>query len=41
MDYPKIGTLGQLKATGYKSKSIKEELRFNLIEKLKKKEKCF
>ncbi len=37
----KIKTLGQLKASGYESKSIKEELRANLIEKLKKKEKVF
>ena len=41
MDYPKIGTLGQLKTAGYKSKSIKDELRVNLIEKLKKKENVF
>jgi magnesium chelatase subunit I len=34
-------TLGELKASGYKSKTIKEELRANLIEKLKKKEKIF
>lgn len=37
----KIDTLGALKASGYKSKSIKEELRSNLIQKLKKKEKVF
>ncbi len=41
MDYKKITTLGQLKAAGYKSKTIKEELRANLIEKLKKKESAF
>jgi magnesium chelatase subunit I len=31
----KIHTLGELKATGYKSKSVKQELRDNLIQKLK------
>jgi magnesium chelatase subunit I len=31
-----INTLGELKASGYKPKSIKEELRSNLIEHLKK-----
>ncbi len=36
-----ITTLGQLKASGYQSKSIKQELRTNLIEKLKKKENVF
>ncbi len=39
--YLKIKTLGQLKAAGYVSKSIKEELRANLIVKLAKKEKIF
>ncbi len=39
--YLKIKTLGQLKASGYESKSIKEELRANLIVKLAKKEKIF
>lgn len=34
-------TLGELKASGYRPKSIKEELRQNLIEKLKKKETVF
>ena len=37
----KIDTLGALKASKYKSKSIKEELRINLVEKLKKKDKVF
>jgi magnesium chelatase subunit I len=37
----KLKTLGQLKASGYISKTIKEELRDNLIVKLKKKEKIF
>ncbi len=49
MDYKKltahelvqIKTLGQLKASGYKSKSIKEELRDNLITKIKAKENVF
>src|SRR5215207_9239414 len=36
-----IRTLGELKKSGYKVKSIKEELRNNLIDKLKKKEKVF
>ncbi len=39
MDYAK--TLGQLKASGYRSRSIKEELRENLIQKLQKKEQVF
>lgn len=34
-------TLGELKASGYQPKSIKEELRANLIQKLKRKEKVF
>ncbi len=37
----KIKTLGELKKSGYKSRSIKEELRDNLIERLKKKESVF
>lgn len=41
MDYQKIKTVGQLKAAGYKPKTIKEELRQNLIEKLRKKENVF
>ncbi|QDO94364.1 magnesium chelatase [Formosa sediminum] len=36
-----IKTLGVLKASGYKSKSIKDELRDNLIEKLKQNEIVF
>lgn len=36
-----IRTLGELKADGYQSRSIKEELRHNLIQKLKRKEKVF
>ncbi|MGA0559844.1 magnesium chelatase [Larkinella sp. VNQ87] len=37
----KMTTLGELKAAGYKSKSIKQELRDNLIEKIKEKEVVF
>jgi magnesium chelatase subunit I len=37
----KIKTLGELKKSGYVSKSIKDELRDNLIEKIKKKENIF
>jgi magnesium chelatase subunit I len=36
-----IKNLGQLKASGYQSKSIKEELRVNLIQKIKDKENVF
>lgn len=36
-----IKTLGALKASGYQSKSIKEELRANLIKKLQQKETVF
>lgn len=36
-----ITTLGQLKSAGYTSTSIKDELRGNLIDKLKKKENVF
>ncbi|MBS1976564.1 MAG: magnesium chelatase [Bacteroidetes bacterium] len=41
MAQPSASTLGELKATGYKSRSIKTELRENLIAKLKKKENPF
>jgi magnesium chelatase subunit I len=41
MDIQGIKTLGQLKAAGYKSRSIKEELRTNLIARLQRKEKVF
>jgi magnesium chelatase subunit I len=41
MNHKNIKTLGQLKAAGYFHKSIKEELRSNLIAKLKKKENVF
>ncbi|HQW56088.1 MAG TPA: magnesium chelatase, partial [Saprospiraceae bacterium] len=36
-----IHTLGELKATGYVYRSVKEELRQNLINKLKQKEPVF
>jgi len=36
-----VSTLGELKKSGYKSRSIKEELRKNLIEKLKNKDLGF
>ena len=36
-----IKTLGELRKTDYQPKSIKEELRANLIQKLRKKEKVF
>lgn len=39
MTHPK--TLGELKKSGYRTKSIKDELRGNLIEKLKQKEPVF
>ncbi|HCM74746.1 MAG TPA: magnesium chelatase [Cytophagales bacterium] len=41
IDTQKIKTLGQLKKEGYQSKSVKEELRENLISKLRKKENVF
>ncbi len=41
MDIKKIKTLGALKKSGYRSRSIKEELRENLISKLERKEKVF
>src|SRR6218665_3455957 len=41
MDIRAITTLGQLKKTGYKPKSIKEEIRQNLIKKLQAKEPTF
>lgn len=40
-DLLKIKTLGELKVAGYQSKSIKEELRQNLIRKIKNKENVF
>ncbi|MCH8553942.1 MAG: magnesium chelatase [Schleiferiaceae bacterium] len=41
MNYTTIKTFGELKAAGYKSASIKEELRRNLIVKLQKDEETF
>ena len=40
-DHKKIKTIGQLKSAGYKFKTIKDELRGNLIEKLRNKENVF
>ena len=37
----KAKTLGELKKSGYTSRSIKEELRENLISKMQNKEKIF
>ena len=41
MKVENIKTLGELKKSGYKSRGIKEELRENLIEKIKKNEPTF
>jgi magnesium chelatase subunit I len=41
MEIEKIQTLAQLKKNGYKSKSIKQELRDNLITRLQKKQPTF
>src|SRR3984957_8321150 len=41
MDITKIKTLGELKKTGYRNRSVKEEIRENLIRKLKNKEATF
>ena len=41
MEIKNIKTLGELKKSGYQSKSIKDELRENLIEKIKNKESIF
>ncbi len=37
----KVKTLGELKAAGYRPRSVKDELRQNLIQKLKKKQTVF
>jgi len=37
----KIKNLGELRASGYRPKTIKEEIRHNLITKLKAKEPTF
>src|SRR6201987_882117 len=41
MDINKIKTLGELKKSEYKPKSVKEEIRPNLIRKLQQKENTF
>ena len=41
MNIEKIKTLGDLKKSGYKPKSIREEVRLNLIEKIRAKENPF
>ncbi len=41
MDITKIKTLGELKKAGYHNRSVKEEIRENLIRKLKSKETTF
>jgi magnesium chelatase subunit I len=41
LNYSNINTLGALKASGYKSKSIKQELRENLVEALRQKKTLF
>jgi magnesium chelatase subunit I len=41
MDIKKINTIGELKAAGYEPKSVKEEIRQNLVKKLQGKESTF
>ncbi|HEX2608054.1 MAG TPA: magnesium chelatase [Flavisolibacter sp.] len=41
MDIKNIKTIGELKKAGYRPKSIKEEIRENLIQRLQKKEETF
>src|SRR3954469_24450436 len=41
MNHPKAMSVGQLKETGYKPSSVKDELRRNLITRLKNKEQLF
>src|SRR5215213_3709733 len=41
MEITKIKTLGELKRSGYKSRTIKEEIRENLISKIQAKENTF
>ena len=41
LDHTKIKTLGALKASGYQSQSIKDELRENLLGKISKREEVF
>ena len=41
IDFKKISNLGELKAAGYQSRSIKDELRWNLRDKISKGEETF
>ena len=41
MDLLKIKTLGELKEAGYQTRSVKEELRHNLIERMREKDEVF
>ena len=41
MNYQEIKTIGELKKSGYQSKSIKEELRDNLIKSIKERKNPF
>src|ERR1700748_3195237 len=41
MNIEKIKTLGELKKSGYKHRSVKEEVRENLLKKLQRKENSF
>ena len=41
MKIENIKTLGELKKSGYKSRSIKDEIRENLVARLQKKESTF
>ncbi|MBV8780842.1 MAG: sigma 54-interacting transcriptional regulator [Phycisphaerae bacterium] len=41
MSHPRVATVGQLKETGYKPSTVKDELRRNLIRKLKNREEIF
>jgi len=41
LDFKRISTLGELKAAGYQSRSIKDELRWNLRDKISKGEETF
>ena len=40
-NHPNIATIGQLKASGYQPKSIKQEIRDNLIQKIQNKQETF
>src|SRR5712691_8163232 len=41
MSHPKAATLGQLKETRYTPRTVKDEMRFNLIRKLKAGDELF